>query len=186
MRCFIAIELPETAKTALFDLQRDLAKCGSDVRWVKPDNIHLTLQFLGDIEENIVESIIGSIKGTCCKHSAFKLEIAGINVFPNLRSPSVLWVGLGSHEYLSAIQMDIETKMTSLGIKPENRRFIPHLTLGRFKSSSGKNNLLDIVKLKRSAKFGLIKVNSVSLMRSNLGRTGATYSTIAKIDLINT
>ncbi len=186
LRSFIAIELPETVKSALSELQGELKKCGADVRWVKPDNIHLTLKFLGDVEENIVEGIIDSLKGTCGKHSTFSLELSGIGVFPNKKSPRVLWVGLTGSKILPIIQQEIDTGMATLGFKQEKRRFAPHLTLGRFKSSSGKKELADKMNLDMNTAFGLIEVNSVSLMRSDLGPAGAKHTTIAKIDLINT
>lgn len=186
LRSFIAIELPETAQSALSDLQGELKKYGADVRWVKPENIHLTLKFLGDVEENIVEGIIDSLKGTCDKHSTFSLELSGIGVFPNKKSPRVLWVGLTGSKILPVVQQEIDIEMATMGFKREKRRFAPHLTLGRFKSSFGKKDLLDKVSSDMNTEFGLIEVNSVSLMRSNLGPAGAKHTTIAKIDLINT
>lgn len=183
MRSFIAIELPETAKSALEELQREFKTCGADIRWVKPENIHLTLKFLGDIEEKTVAHITESIKGTCNKYMAFSLKLSGAGVFPNARSPRVLWVGLNGNETLTGLYREIDREMGSLGFERENRRFVPHLTLGRFRSSSGRGKLLERVEAYKESEFGFIDVNSVSLMRSDLGPAGAKYTRIAELYL---
>jgi 2'-5' RNA ligase len=183
LRSFIAIELPERAKSVLAELQREFEKCGADIRWVRTENIHLTLKFLGDIEENAVAAVTEKIKGTCNKYMAFSLNISGAGVFPNARSPRVLWVGLNSSETMTGLQGEIDNEMASLGFERENRRFVPHLTLGRFKSSRGRGKLLEKVEAYKESEFGLIDVNSVSLMRSDLGPAGAKHTRIADFKL---
>jgi len=183
LRSFIAIELPETARTALEALQGELKKCGADIRWVRPEHIHLTLKFLGDIREKDVAGIAENIKGTCDRYPAFKLVISGADVFPNTKSPRVLWVGLDGSEVLTGLQNEIEGRMASLGFERENRRFVPHLTLGRFRSSRGKDVMMEKMETCKNSEFGLIEVNSVSLMRSDLGPAGAKYTRLADFRL---
>ncbi|GBD97412.1 2',5' RNA ligase family [bacterium BMS3Abin06] len=183
MRSFIAIELSETAKSALAELQQELKKCGADIRWVKPENIHLTLKFLGNIENEIVDDVLKIIESRCKKFRAFDLEIKGTGTFPNLRSPSVLWVGVNSNADIAALQNEIEAGMTSLGFERENRKYTPHLTLGRFRSSQGKGPLLEKIELFKNRKYGLINVGAVALMRSDLSPSGARHSVIAEIFL---
>ncbi len=181
MRSFIAIELPEKIKSALSELQQELKKCGTDIRWIKPENIHLTLKFLGNIDEKDIDTIVKIIEGTCSRYSVFELHISGVGVFPNVKSSRVLWVGVKGNEVFTGLQQEIESGMASLGFQRENRKFIPHLTLGRFKSSQGKGALLDKIQLHENTIFGLIDVKSVSLIRSDLSQAGARYSRIVEI-----
>jgi 2'-5' RNA ligase len=180
LRSFIAIELPEAVKSALAELQQEFKKCGVDVKWVKPDNIHLTLKFLGNIEEKNVERIVKIIEGICSKYKVFSLEVKGTGVFPNIRSPRVLWVGIERNSLLTKLQRDVEDEMASIGFEREDREFIPHLTLGRFKSSIGKEGLMEEIELHRNDTFGLIDVRSLSLMKSDLKPSGAEYTRIAE------
>jgi 2'-5' RNA ligase len=183
LRSFIAIELPETVRSALAEFQQDLKKYGADVRWIKPENIHLTLKFLGNIEEDRVESIAEKIRGACGIHNGFELEISGTGVFPNKRSPRVLWAGVIINDTVMALHKGIEGGMGALGFEREKRRFSPHLTLGRFRSLRGKQAVLDIMDSCREKRFGIMDVNSVLLMRSDLSPKGAKYTKIAIFDL---
>lgn len=173
-------------KSGLLELQQDFKKCGADIRWVKPQGIHLTLKFLGEIEERKSESIIHVMKGACDRHRAFTLEISGAGVFPDIRSPRVLWAGIEHNEDLSGLQSDIESGLASLGFEKEKRKFRPHLTLGRFKSSKGKAALTDILEKKKDIKIGSVNVGALYLMRSDLGPAGAKYTRIAEVPLGNT
>ena len=183
MRSFIAIELPETIENALAELQSDLKGCGVDVRWIKPENIHLTLKFLGNIEEKMVDSISEAIKKACRTYAVMKLTLSEVGVFPNVRSPRVLWVGLNNSDILPALQNEIEQELSPLGFEQEKRKFVPHLTLGRFKSSRGKMALKEKIELYRGKELGVFDTGSVSLMKSDLGPAGAKYTRLAEIPL---
>lgn len=176
--------MPESVRTALSEFQNGLKKCGADVRWVKPEGIHLTLKFLGNINDKDVDEIIKTVEGTCRKYAAFNLEIAGAGVFPNKRSPRVLWVGINGNRTFAALQQEIEEAMASMGFEKENRKFIPHLTLGRFRSLIGKETLLEEIELHKDNKFGFIDVKSVSFMKSELSLAGAKHMRIAEIALL--
>jgi len=181
LRSFIAIELPEAVKSALSEFQQELEKCGADVRWVRPEGIHLTLKFLGNINDKDVDRIVKTIEGTCKKYTAFNLEIAGAGVFPNKKTPRVLWVGITGNGAFANLQQEIEDAMASMGFEKENRKFVPHLTLGRFRSSIGKEALLDKIELHKDNKFGMIDVKTVSFMKSDLSPSGAKHTRVAEI-----
>jgi 2'-5' RNA ligase len=183
LRSFIAIELPGTVKAALLSLQQELKTSGADVRWVRPDGIHLTLKFLGNIEDKIVDRVVEILKGTCRKFQAFQCDVRGVGVFPGARAPRVLWAGIADHDALILLQQDIDAGMSSMGFERENRKFTPHLTLGRFRSSEGKMALLDRMEAYKELHLGIIDVNHISLMRSDLGPAGAKYTRIAEIPL---
>ncbi|MEE8328986.1 MAG: RNA 2',3'-cyclic phosphodiesterase [Thermodesulfovibrionia bacterium] len=183
MRSFIAIELSETVRSALAELQKELKESRADIRWIKPENIHLTLKFLGNVDERITVETERIIKEICKKYSMFTLEVKGISAFPGMKSPRVLWVGINSKDVLIKIQKDIDGGTASLGVERENRRFTPHLTLGRFRSAMGKENLIDKIELHKNESFGLIEAKSISLIRSDLKPAGAQYTKIAEVSL---
>ncbi|MBI4680001.1 MAG: RNA 2',3'-cyclic phosphodiesterase [Nitrospirae bacterium] len=184
MRCFIAIELPEAVKSTLSGIEEDLKKSKADVRWVKPDNIHLTLKFFGNIEEKKTEKIIEIMENICNQYAPFTIEIKGMGTFPNIKSPRVLWVGIEGNDTLKTLQEEIENKMESIGFEREDRAFTAHLTLGRFRSSIEKEGLLKAVKLHEKDTFvGSINVQSLSLIRSDLHPEGARYTKVIDISL---
>jgi 2'-5' RNA ligase len=183
LRSFIAIELPDTAKSALENIQRGFGKCGADVRWVNAENIHLTLKFLGNIKEEMVDDIVGIIESACSLINRFELKIKGLGMFPNSRSPRVLWVGISGGGDLYDLQKGIENGMASLGFAVENRSFKPHLTLGRFKSRVGIECLRDIVRQHEEDDYLTVHVKSVVLMRSDLQPSGPRYYKIAEFPL---
>lgn len=184
MRCFIAIELSEAVKSTLSGIEEDLKKSKADVRWVKPDNVHLTLKFFGNIEEKKTEKIIEIMEGICNQYASFTIEIKGMGTFPNIKSPRVLWVGIEGNDTLKTLQEEIENKMESIGFEREDRAFTAHLTLGRFRSSIEKEGLLKAVKLHEKDTFvGSINVQSLSLIRSDLHPEGARYTKIIDIPL---
>ena len=185
MRSFIAIELPEGVKSALAELRQELKKCNADIRWVKPDNVHLTLKFLGDIDEKSLDMIIEATKAACTGYSGFDLEARGVGVFPDMRAPRVLWVGISDNDSLTGLQKDIENGLAAIGFSSEKRRFRPHLTLGRFKSSSGKEGLYDKIEEYKNISQGLIEVTSLFLIKSELTPSGAKHTKITGIDLKN-
>ncbi|MBI5674500.1 MAG: RNA 2',3'-cyclic phosphodiesterase [Nitrospirae bacterium] len=183
LRSFIAIELPEKVKSAISELQQELKKRKADIRWVKPESIHLTLKFLGDTDEKILDRIVEAIKAACGGYGRFNLETKGVGVFPDMRAPRVLWLGISDNDSLTGLQKSIEDGLAKLGFSPEKRRFRPHLTIGRFKSSFGKEGLYDKIEELKDISLGLIEVQSIFLIKSELNPSGAKYTKIAGIDL---
>ncbi|MCK5287205.1 MAG: RNA 2',3'-cyclic phosphodiesterase [Thermodesulfovibrionia bacterium] len=183
MRCFIAIEISEVIKSELLEIEEELKKHGADVRWLKPDNIHLTLKFLGNIKEEIAGKISGIIEAICSHYDSFDLTVKGLGIFPNRKSPRVLWVGIEGNNILSTLQKEVDEGMSSIGLENEKSEFTAHLTLGRIRSSRGKEALLDAINQRKNDNFGSITVKSLSLIKSDLSPTGATYTKISEVSL---
>ena len=134
------------------------------------------------MEKNI-GNIVQQIEGACAKYPFFELEISGLGVFPNIRSPRVLWVGIKHEEAFAGVYSELENGLASIGYDREGRRFAPHLTLGRFRSFQGKASVSERIELHKNDRLGSIAVRTISLMESELSPAGAQYSRVAEIAL---
>jgi 2'-5' RNA ligase len=183
LRTFVAIELPDEVLTALAEAQQELKRGNADIRWVRPEGIHLTLKFLGEVNEDRLDEIIEKLGSVCRGHHSFELSLRGAGVFPNPRSPRVLWIGTSENHQLQELRDDIERAMEEAGFTPQGGKFVPHLTLGRFRSLRGKKAVMDLLKSMSDRQFGVVAVSLVSLMKSELGPDGARYSRLAGFQL---
>jgi 2'-5' RNA ligase len=189
IRSFVAIELPDEARKALGSLQRDLRdRVPPDaVRWTRPESIHLTLKFLGDVAPGKIEQIVAVLQEVGAAHFPFAFEIAGVGVFPNPKRPRVVWAGISeSGEALVALQSDVARTLAPLGFEPEKRPFKPHLTLGRAGRHASRRELADLGEAIARTKVGTLNrvaVDHISLMKSDLRPSGAVYSPQAIIPL---
>jgi 2'-5' RNA ligase len=187
VRCFIAIELPEEIKRGLRELQAQLKAANqAPVKWVEPENIHLTLKFLGNVATDrlneIGQATTNAVRGT----SPFSLEVRELGVFPNPRRVQIVWVGLsGEVEKLTILQQRIESGLAKLGFAPENRRFTPHLTLARLRDRATPQERERLGQLVAETEFaaGSFIVNSVKLIKSQLTREGPIYSQLSSAAL---
>lgn len=189
VRTFIAIELDETIGAAIADLQGQLkAKVPREsVRWVKPEGIHLTLKFLGNVPANRIEEIERTLTRACAGFPAFSFSVGGLGCFPNPRRPRVVWVGVQEQSgTLERLQKAIENGMEKLGFAPEGRKFDAHLTLGRTQrraSSGDVRRLGQLVEETKIGELGRMEVRAVSLIKSDLRPTGAVYTRLAEVRL---
>lgn len=175
MRAFIALELTDGIRRSLAETIEDFKTGGADVRWVKPDSIHLTLKFLGDIEENLVPSLAAHLERAAGPFAPFSLHVAGTGIFPSSGRPRVIWAGIEGMGILEPLQRAVESEMEPLGFPREKRPFHPHLTLGRVRSASRLSPLLDRLKRQRDRRFGEMTVGGIVLFRSTLLPAGAVY-----------
>ena len=187
IRAFIAIELPDAVKRELGQLEAQL-KSGKQswVKWVDPNSIHLTLKFLGNITSNSIGEITRAIEEAARGIPPFQLEVKGVGVFPNLKRVQVVWVGLsGEIDKLSQLQQRLESTLEHLGFAPEARKFTPHLTLARVRNQATGEERQRFGQLIAGTSFeaGIIKVEAINLMRSQLTREGAIYSRISSVRL---
>jgi RNA 2',3'-cyclic 3'-phosphodiesterase len=187
IRTFIAIELTTPILESLGDLQarmqRDLPP--GLLRWVRPEGIHLTLAFLGDVAVERVDPIAEALAEACAGHAPFTVSVAGMGCFPNVRRPRVVWVGVEEPSgALARLQHDIEQALVPLGFGPEGRAFSPHLTLGRVKGGSREAlAALGAYVERAKVRIGEMKVETVHLMRSDLRPSGAVYTALAVVPL---
>jgi 2'-5' RNA ligase len=189
IRTFIAIELDEGIKDGLTQLQERLqgqAPRGS-VRWVRPEGIHLTLKFLGDVPADQIGEITRALQKSCQGFAPFSLSCGGLGCFPNLKHPNVVWVGLQEETgALAQLQQAIEENVAPLGYPTEKRKFSPHLTLGRVQKRVGSGDLRrlgELVGASETGTWGQMEVRSVNLVRSDLRPSGAVYTRLAEVGL---
>jgi RNA 2',3'-cyclic 3'-phosphodiesterase len=184
IRCFIAINLPSEWKGHLAELEARLKEARADTSWVKPENIHLTLKFLGGVEEARVSVVKKAIQEALRGQGPLTLSLANLGVFPNPHYPRVIWVGVeGDKARLQELQERIEQAMGEVGFPREARSFSPHLTLGRMRSRQGASGLMDLLDGVGEGKPGSMKAETVELMRSQLHPGGAIYTVLESFRL---
>jgi len=183
IRTFICIELPFEVKQSLEELQDTLRSLSRGVRWVRVEGIHLTLKFLGDVEKEGISAIAAQIQTACVGTAPFVLKVQGVGAFPDFKRPRVYWAGVDdSSGALLSLQKSIEEGLENLGFAREQRRFSPHLTLGRVRSSEGLNAVRQA--LENTALPPVqFTVNQVVVMQSQLRPSGAVYSPLQVIKL---
>jgi 2'-5' RNA ligase len=188
IRSFIAIELPRSVKTAISQLQEKL-KTGSraPVKWVRPDNTHLTLKFLGDIDVPAVGNIHYALKEAAGGITTIRLGVSGLGTFPNNNRVQIIWVGLtGELDKLRKLQEHIDRVLAPLGFPAEKRGFSPHLTIARLRNQATVDERQDMGRLIATSDFESnleFGVKSVSLMKSQLTREGPIYSLLGAANL---
>ncbi len=178
IRSFIAFDIEdESVINNLYTVQNMLSNSGASLRMVKPENIHVTMRFLGNISPVMVEKIHEMIEKIV--FSPFDIEIKGLGVFPNLRRISVVWAGIrrGTEE-LRNIFYQLEPNLEALGFQPDDKGFSPHLTMARVRLSLNKVELINLVKDLENYEFGLIKAKCLRLKRSVLTPQGPIYSVL--------
>jgi len=182
IRTFIAIDIPEDVRVAIEEAQARLkrAHVGVKISWTKVANIHITLQFLGYVEETAVEKINAALESVSRNHAPFDLNIRGAGVFPNENRPRVLWVGCEDAEgKLKDLATAVQSSLQPLGFEPEHREFSAHLTLGRVKfprPDAALTRALDSIK---NEDFGTMRVEAMHLFESQLHPQGSIYSKLS-------
>jgi len=186
IRTFIAIELDPPFLRALAQIQSNLqvGAAARAARWVRPEGIHLTLQFLGDVAQDKLDAIYRAVSKACAPFAPFTLTLSALGCFPNLRRPRVIWVGVQDQGgQLAALQKAVERELSCLGYHPEERGFTPHLTLARVRQEARREDIEALAKLVSEApRFPqtvsavTMSVERVSVMKSDLQPSGAVYT----------
>jgi 2'-5' RNA ligase len=184
MRLFVAVELENTLKDKVSEIQKKLIQEDADVKWVELKNLHFTLKFIGEVDESRIGDIVKAIDKSLVDTKPCRLSIENIGVFPNESNPKIIWLGVseGKDEICSLANI-VQDKLAKIGFAREKRKFSPHLTLGRVKSARNKGKLLDAVKSMQGVIAGVMDVREVLLMQSRLTPKGAIYSRVHKFKL---
>jgi 2'-5' RNA ligase len=188
MRLFVAIELDEAARKAIAAEQRRLRAAAPDaLRWVRPEQMHLTLVFLGKVDEPGLERVSAAL-GASVPHRPFDLAFGGAGLFPPRGAPRVLWIGAreGAADAID-VQRTVAERLTRAGQPLEPRPFRPHLTLGRWTARSSKGRSADarrLIAASESGSVARVRVERVALFRSQLSPAGATHTVLAYTDLL--
>ena len=183
LRCFISLELPEELKKNIYGYIEKLKAAGADVKWIPPENLHLTLKFLGDTTEELLKSINERLISLSKSHDRFSLQISGAGVFPNIKYPRVIWLGVRDSEEIIKLQHDIDESMAGLGFEKDDKQFTPHLTVGRMKSLKNMGLLIKELATLKETDFGKIEVINIALMKSELKPGGAEHFKLNEISI---
>jgi len=183
LRCFIAIDIPDQIKRDIGELIEIFKKYDTDVKWIAHENIHITLKFLGNTHVDLIHEICKSLGNILLPFEPFYIKIYSVGVFPNRKYPRIIWIGIEDSEILIRLQRDVEESMALLGYQKEDRKFHPHLTVGRVRSPKGISNLINELDIFKEKHFGNVKVEDVKLMESRLKPSGAQYFCLHKIPL---
>lgn len=183
MRLFVAVNLPSEIRDRLAAVQDSLRRAQADVSWVRAENIHVTVKFLGDTEEKRVQRIRSALIEVARDGAPFSLEVSGVGSFGG-RNPRVVWVGVGDGaEPLIELAGRVEAALGRVGFPRERRGFTAHLTLGRVRSPQNAEALLAALQEFHAEKFGTFTATQFELMQSALRPTGSVYTVLERFPL---
>ncbi len=171
MRLFIAALIPEEIRKQLLNYINSLKSDIDGVKWEKSDKLHITLNFLGDIQESNLDNITNLLSRLVERFSPFKFEISEFGGFPNLNNPKVLYLGLSGNREFSKFQKKLDQGLSELGFEKEYHRLIPHITLGRIKKKINMKSSLVITQ----SSFEIVEIG---LIRSKLRPKGSVYTPV--------
>lgn len=178
MRLFVALDIPEETREALSCLLLQFSKVCRGARWVRAESIHITLKFIGEVEESSLPAIKDSLRQVSSREG-IEIAFRHFGFFPNERHPRVFWVGTEASPVLAELASEIDARLQPLGIPHEERGFRPHLTLARFNSTEGLPKLREMIEGLASREFGKTIAQEFHLYQSILKRGGAEYTRLA-------
>jgi 2'-5' RNA ligase len=182
-RGFIAIDIKPLPK--IVDFVNEIKNSGASVKTVELKNIHITLKFLGNTDEEHIEKIGKIMKDSLEGLESFEIELKGAGVFPNMNYMKVMWIGIEPVEILGSIAKKIDDPLSKLGFEREKRKFSVHLTIARIRSAKNKEKLKQILHKYQDVDFGKINVESIKLKKSDLTPKGPIYTTLKNVEIQN-
>ena len=180
VRCFVAVECntPQIIEKYT-ETRRRLEGTGADIKFVEPENLHLTLKFLGEVEPHQVQEVSEIVESTT--FAPFSLTVEEVGVFPSLKRPRVVWAGIieGVTE-LADVAQKTDRRLSGVGFERERRKFQPHLTLGRVRTGRNREALVDEIQAIKYERFGTVPVEKIVLKKSVLTPSGPVYTNLAE------
>jgi len=183
VRTFIAFDTPLSLKEEIGKIQSILKETRADVRWETDNKFHVTIKFLGDVDENILPTILTTVKNVTERYHPFSIIYQTVGAFPNKNRPRVLWVGCtNTDRQLLDMKNELDEALKPYGFEIEERQFHPHVTLGRVKSPSGIKNLIQTLE-NVTFEPRQVSISNILVVKSILKPSGSEYSTLASIPL---
>ncbi len=186
IRTFIAVGLDDAVHDNVVALQESLARTTpDDVKWVEPENLHVTLLFLGEVDDRQVHEVCRAVAACCEEQEGFTLTVGGVGAFPNLRRPRTLWVGMGlGSQQLVQLHDALEQALLDLGCyRREERQYSPHVTLGRVRNDGVDDKLIQAMTKNQNWQGGQTQVTEVLVMSSQLTPRGPQYTVMSRAKL---
>lgn len=182
-RIFVAVPLDPPLREAVRALEDRIEAAGARVRWVKPENLHFTLRFLGHIGERALEHVRSAVR-SCAGTGSFRITLTGVGAFPSARRPQVIWVGVhDGADGLVNLAERLEEALAARGFPREDRAFTPHLTLARVKDPRQQGDLSRVLPEFQGEEMGEQGVTSLVVMESFLRPQGAVYAPVEEVRL---
>jgi 2'-5' RNA ligase len=177
IRCFLAIEIDPNLKISINNIINEFKKTNANIKYVVPENMHLTLKFFGNVSEDMLPKLENVINNVLKNFTEFKLKIEGLGTFPNSNNIKVIWVGIDDNSDLKLLKEKLDVEFTKLGFKKE-RDYKSHLTIGRMKNSKNKKAVQNTLKENNEVFIGELLVNKIFLKKSTLTPKGSIYEDI--------
>jgi 2'-5' RNA ligase len=184
MRTFISVELPDEVKKNIVELVNELKATEAAVKWVTAENLHITLKFLGWVEDRNLDNLIDLTTKAVAGNGSFKARFEGLGTFPEGKTPRVVWVGtVEGGDRLCNLAKNLEEALSKAGFRKEEREFRSHITIGRVKEKKGVEKLKEKIKSIKDAKFGEALVDRIYIMKSSLTPKGPIYEIVKEVKL---
>jgi 2'-5' RNA ligase len=180
IRSFLAFELSAEMRSTVSGVYENVRNSRLEVRWVRPQGIHITVVFMGDVREEDIAAIGNEVGKVCSEFAPFHVSLKAMGCFPNCRNPRVIWIGLeGEIERMSSFREDLQRRLVPFGVKAEKRGFNPHLTLGRFKKPSRDESAIGkLIDKHKDLTSQVCSLHALVLFKSDLKPGGAIHTKV--------
>ncbi|MFO0935148.1 MAG: RNA 2',3'-cyclic phosphodiesterase [Gemmataceae bacterium] len=182
---FVAVAMTAEVQRQSEELQRSLTTAGVQAKWVEPDSMHITLAFLGDLDDREIPVLFKALRGAAKRIAPFTLQVAGVGAFPNMRRPKIAWAGIqeGSDELIKLYDTVAASLESTDLYNREDRGYRPHLTLGRVKAEEDSATLATAMANHATWVGGRVPVERIALYSSVMQRSGPEYTVMGQVDL---
>ena len=183
IRTFLAVEISDEVRSRAVELIQSLSTLAEGVRWVRPENLHVTLQFLGEVEDRELNDVCRGASRAAANVSAFSCDCGSVGAFPDLQRPATVWIGAKADSGMGSLHEQVETAMAELGFPRERRPFKPHITLGRIRRRGGNQKLTELLDELSVGDYGTFPVKELVVFSSERQKGGPVYTALAHCPL---